>query len=612
MIPNLITDTLVPIAGEFANSAGPFMSPINFNITGIPSDLLSLPSGIELPKMNEFQASMLKTMLTSGGRLELFKNPMTDAIGSCKSKLLNLGEGIDIDLQTAATDLAQTLDYFKEHTDRLSGVIEPTSSTAKYPSLEKALAVGESLDHMHQMLDDAAPTNAPALSLFSSMFAGKDKLAKLQEMLSNPSSSFSAAELSGISSFLTTTIESDVTNYTVGLKKLQRIGVASIAFGGRDKQVSGFLLKNLIATPNTVALFGAATAAADSATQAVVDAAAAAQEKARGPGEAFTRDFKNVEDLIKFNGLYDGLPLTTEVWNHLKSLYPPDQPGILNAALKGIAYPGPGESLLETIYLDWASRQNFTVAAIDPYFFGFKKLGSISAKLMLIMGKLSNAISGTFVGWKTFDGAGKEVIVTNEAAILSALYTSAKPPYTHLVFEFCGVQLSYDTYKAKYMRPTPPKPTTPPVTPPVPSNVQMMGDFGVAGSPMILDGQQGITYCWKLPKTPSGAGIIVHTATTITPGELQVEWAISPTPGDFGYYHSAPASVVSGRRGNPSAVYYPCGSITGWESGGVKWNAAGGTAQCKVPTGEQWYVNLRFVSGTRDGKAQIYRAWQIQ
>jgi hypothetical protein len=139
---------------------------------------------------------------------------------------------------------------------------------------------------------------------------------------------------------------------------------------------------------------------------------------------------------------------------------------------------------------------------------------------------------------------------------------------------------------------------------------QHTGFFGLAGSPVTFtDVGNGRIHSWALPKTATGAqvqsGIIVHTATPNTPGTLKIEWSISKCPGDTAYF-SAPEAAITMR----GVVYHPCGSETGWESGGVKWNAAGGSAQCKVPTTETWYVNMRYTQGC-SGSCPVYFSWQL-
>jgi hypothetical protein len=141
--------------------------------------------------------------------------------------------------------------------------------------------------------------------------------------------------------------------------------------------------------------------------------------------------------------------------------------------------------------------------------------------------------------------------------------------------------------------------------------VQHPGFFGIAGMAVpFSEVGNGRIHSWALPKTAAGAqvpsGIIVHTSTPLTPGTLKIEWSISKCPGDTAYYNTTEATV-SGRGG---VVYKPCGSETGWESGGVKWNALGGTAQCKVPTTETWYVNVRYTQGC-SGSCPVYFAWQV-
>jgi hypothetical protein len=85
----------------------------------------------------------------------------------------------------------------------------------------------------------------------------------------------------------------------------------------------------------------------------------------------------------------------------------------------------------------------------------------------------------------------------------------------------------------------------------------------------------------------------------LTPSELTIEWAISKCPGDMNYYKSAVGAVteVSSRSGTTS-TYYPCGTITGWSSGQLRWSPTGSSYECKVTDGSNWYINVRYLNGT--------------
>jgi hypothetical protein len=166
---------------------------------------------------------------------------MTD-IRTRLTDLLSTPDGQSNPLAPAASDLLETLVHFQQHTDRLCGIREPsTNDELQLPTLEKALAVGASLSGLHKMID-SQPDNSPQLALFSSFFTGKSKIDRLKSILSGDDSSISAADLEAISDGLISTMENDVKNYTVGLKKLKRLSVASIAYNSKGKQVEGELI----------------------------------------------------------------------------------------------------------------------------------------------------------------------------------------------------------------------------------------------------------------------------------------------------------------------------------------------------------------------------------
>jgi len=69
----------------------------------------------------------------------------------------------------------------------------------------------------------------------------------------------------------------------------------------------------------------------------------------------------------------------------------------------------------------------------------------------------------------------------------------------------------------------------------------------------------------------------------------QYEVAFSRCKGDFDYYHTAAAKYAG--------VYEPCGIVWGADFN-ITWGINGGPSVCRVPQGEQWYMNWRVVPGT--------------
>lgn len=408
MIPNLITNTFSSIAGEFANSAGPFMDPVGFDSSFVPSSLISLPTSFKLPSINQFQADMMKTMLTDGGRLELFQNPVADDVVDCRNKLLNVAVDATIDptVAAAAMDMVETLGYFQDHTDRLSGVVETNANTSQYPTLEKAMAVGGTLDHIHQQLD-GNPTNAPQLSLFGSFFEGKAHLSSLKDLLGNPTSALTADAIAAISQNMTNVIQNDVANYTIGLKKLKRLSVANIVFSSKDKQVEGGLMQTLFATDKTKGLFNDDTTQRNADQVSKSKAALDNLNNTRANTASFSQDFKTPADLIKRGGLFEGIQFTPAVLSKMLDMFPANQPGSFNDFLnsnftkdstqsdidnyfaKSNQRGAPNDphgygQFLFIFYIDFLSRLKDANGPTrgDLYFLGKKRLGSINTVLV--------------------------------------------------------------------------------------------------------------------------------------------------------------------------------------------------------------------------------------
>jgi hypothetical protein len=131
--------------------------------------------------------------------------------------------------------------------------------------------------------------------------------------------------------------------------------------------------------------------------------------------------------------------------------------------------------------------------------------------------------------------------------------------------------------------PTPPRP--------VPGNVTMHSKFPAnRGTTVPFTSQLGAIHSFPLP---GSSGLVSNVELPGQP-RISLEWSISKVPGDFDYYKTDAAMVVSA-RGTKRVV---CGCTADSESGGIKWNQSEG---CVVPAGEQWYINLRFVAGIPPG-----------
>jgi hypothetical protein len=428
-IPNFITDTFQSIPGEFANSVGPFVPSIGFDPLDFPSDLISLPSEFKLPSINQFQKKMMQTILTETGRSELFTNPFGSDLGDIRARLNSIisspgtgsesGGGGENQLAPAATDLLETLEFFESHTDRLCGLVEPGASEAQFPTLERALAVGSSLNHVHQILDGESSgdegdggvaDNQPQLGLFGSVFGGLKQFDALKSLLALPDSNINSDAVAAISSKLTSLMESDVNNYTIGLKKLKRLGVASIVFGAQDQQVASGLFEH-IASDFTKGLFVDNTTSRNEAQVAETSSRLNNQSNSRANTVGvYTQDFRDISDLIKANGLFEGIPMNPVTWKKLREMFPPklrtDGGGYINDAIavfenrvdmtnneeiKRIftrgGYRTRAEFLLTILKHYWSQRPNSTLwsGRGDIYFDFYKRTGSVS-KLLVIEG----------------------------------------------------------------------------------------------------------------------------------------------------------------------------------------------------------------------------------
>jgi hypothetical protein len=121
----------------------------------------------------------------------------------------------------------------------------------------------------------------------------------------------------------------------------------------------------------------------------------------------------------------------------------------------------------------------------------------------------------------------------------------------------------------------------------------------------VFQAVMGTSYAFPIPREHSTldrtftSGFIQSTMATGNPGQqmpTQVEWAISPYPGDFGYGKTEEAAVsFFGTK------QYPCNQQSGIESGGIRWVSPDQVNNinpgCIVPADASWYINFRVTEG---------------
>ncbi len=232
--------TLVAIEGEFAEVGGPsIVDSTGMDLSIYPPEALNLPDGAKLPTLPAGQITMLKTILTANGRNDLFVNPLQADIDFVSKGMKSLS-GIP-GFSAANTGMFQSLLSLKDHTDRLTGVVEPDANTAALPTLEKCISVGSGLTRFSQILDGRTD-NLPSLMMFGSLFAGAKLLSNLKDELTKPHSAISLNNLTTIENGIAKSVSDDINNYFIGVKKMKRMGVASMVYGTSNNQVEKTLV----------------------------------------------------------------------------------------------------------------------------------------------------------------------------------------------------------------------------------------------------------------------------------------------------------------------------------------------------------------------------------
>jgi hypothetical protein len=95
---------------------------------------------------------------------------------------------------------------------------------------------------------------------------------------------------------------------------------------------------------------------------------------------------------------------------------------------------------------------------------------------------------------------------------------------------------------------------------------------------------------WPDNVTPA-AQAIVQFASYIFFNQTgaQYEVAFSKCKGDFSYYKTNTATVA---YPGSTQVFQPCGVVWGTDMS-LAWSRDGAIDQCRIPAGEQWYMNWR-------------------
>lgn len=129
-----------------------------------------------------------------------------------------------------------------------------------------------------------------------------------------------------------------------------------------------------------------------------------------------------------------------------------------------------------------------------------------------------------------------------------------------------------------------------------PASGVVMRDLGPQGQSTRIQMQNGIVYASQLANlgAPIPSGLFGMTSTGQTPGGVEIEVSISPTPGDMAY-RSTPAACYQ----QWGSLQCPCGGVTSPESAGVQWAPKQdpyGGPYCVTQAG--WYVNYKMIGGS--------------
>jgi hypothetical protein len=120
--------------------------------------------------MPEWQQEDIGNNTTTGYTTNPLSNVLTSIYNSANSLYFNanLVSGL-VAIKTAASGLISETGTFRDHTNRLSGLNEPTASTVTKPHYSTAVGIGKALLYMVNKSDDVQ-NNSPIMGCFSSIF----------------------------------------------------------------------------------------------------------------------------------------------------------------------------------------------------------------------------------------------------------------------------------------------------------------------------------------------------------------------------------------------------------------------------------------------------------
>lgn len=153
------------------------------------SNRLTTPNSIAITNSSEFQNSTAKLMTSMPNFLnqwqanDLANNEVsgyhTNPVATVSLQIKTVGTTITSNtavanvanlavVYTSAVALANNAQFMKDHTDRLSGVVEPTADTIDYPHYRTAIGTAQMVMYLTNQLDNVS-NNSPILGCFGSV-----------------------------------------------------------------------------------------------------------------------------------------------------------------------------------------------------------------------------------------------------------------------------------------------------------------------------------------------------------------------------------------------------------------------------------------------------------
>lgn len=238
--------------------------PTSNTIIDFPSGALNPSGDTIISQISETTANLISTMLDSGLN-SVLQNPVVETINTFSSFTTSMASTISglsylsvgdknslINALTGTGGLEDVLDDFFTHTNLLSGVIQPTTSSLS-PGLDQILSAGSALNTLANTLNDASGC-LNILGTMSGLFSGEQLtswMTELQGYLNQLVGEFGdvaniLARIIAITNELQSIINADIAYFNQVISNLRTAALASLLGNVYNDPCGKYIIDNVI------------------------------------------------------------------------------------------------------------------------------------------------------------------------------------------------------------------------------------------------------------------------------------------------------------------------------------------------------------------------------